>query len=266
MITTETIAGIINEALNANQYGESFRLFADADNYRDYTKRLLGEDSPIPGIVRSLGGDFVPIRNIDSYKDSLSVVMQVPQPRLETVRNVLADYVSSMIGTTMTIGDYDVSFNMSPPSVGNVNVNVFGGVGVEIQLYVFMQIGKGALLSNNATITINGEDALLVNASISRSVITSSNTFEGDINVKSYTQSQVLSISGVMPVQKTGITRMIKQMILDGTLADQVFTIGYNDGQDTATYSMIATGDNSLSLQSGVYAGIQLSFVEVQNG
>lgn len=267
MINIEEITTVINAALNNNVYDEQFSLYSELKEYKAVLTKLLGDNAPIPGIVRSLGGDFVPLRELDSYKDTLSVEIFVPYERLENVRNVLTAYVTSLVGVTTVIGDYDVSFNIAPPSVGAVQDNNFGGFGVPVQLYIFMQIGKSALMSNNVHITINSEEVLLLNASIVQDVAVSSNTFEGMPNVESYPQSQVLMVSGVIPVQKTGISRTLKQMILNGDIVNQVFQIGYNDGQDTATYSMIAMSNCSFNLQSGAYATVSVTFTEaVGNG
>jgi|AGTN01.1.fsa_nt_gi hypothetical protein len=265
MITVEALKTLLESGLNelANEMdaGFNFVFFANMGDYRAAVQ--MGRKLPKPivdGILSSLQSTVVPVKSLNNFYIQLKLDILVPERLIGAAQSVLNAYIEANAGGAGIIGEFAYIFNMNIPDVGTADIFPNVGEAVPISTTVFYQFIKDGVLSNNCHFSLDNEDVLFLDASISRSRINQTDNVENSEEMASLIPQQGLQFNATIPFLNKGNIKALVEEVNSGALGG-THSLEYSDGVTTSRSWTVTLKDGSISYQAGKVPTITASFL-----
>lgn len=160
MIQTEELANKIEQELNGVihtvAFGMRFKIHAIEGTYKKAQQRANGtKQAFINGILRSTGGDYTPITDINNLQTTMMLEFAVPKNKVDEFELITTSWIEDVLGEVYSIGSFTYIITPTPATPGQVdNRTPLGGV-VPYSMVLGIQIIKNGMISNALTWSIS---------------------------------------------------------------------------------------------------------------
>lgn len=260
MITIKDIAEAFETGLNDLADEVQFAIFPNAGEYAESVKVTRFQPKPqINGVLRPIISQVVPIQGLENYLFNVALEMVIPVQYVEVAQNIIYAYIKANAGSTGTLGGYGYVFNMLLPEISNQAIRPNAGDSVALTATLYYQFILDGKLSNQCTLTIDGETVLYTMCEVNRTRIPDTANIANDTEMKTKIFQQGLMIKCVLPYrEKTKVIALASDIINPVVLTNN-YTVAYSDGSVSASKTMVMT-DGSIILEQGKVAGLNITF------
>lgn len=280
MIDTLYLANKIEDALNENQLGIKFLIFADEGDLRKTTQKGVKVNKYTHGILQTISSNIIPIRNItyQTLNTQLTIMaslfdgefVEVGQFEREQSQNLIdiKKCISTLIerfnGATIPFLDQGKTFMATitmSPAINGQKMS-FGEKADCLPLYVNIgfSLFENGVNANDCHIKLNGEDIYFENCVISKIRVADQNEFASEKGGRTIAVVGGKSIDIISPVVQSRVNRNIMTDILgneNNTAVAVVLETPLGNCGFVGTF-----GNNVLSLQTAINGGYNISVVQ----
>lgn len=211
--------------------------------------------------------DTVPIHGLSMYTLTSHLEFVVPVQIAQDLCTSLQKYIDETVGTATAFTDtdgnkYAATLGFDTPVMSSRQIYPGVGNGVLLSCFIYFQLIKDGVISNQCVITIDGEPMLYLSAGIANT----SQAFPANVGNNEYATStktmQTLALSIKIPYINTNIVKTLMREVFDGSLS-ATHTLTYSDGVaylSTAPYTAtINTSNMNISLAPNTVPSIDIS-------
>ena len=193
----------------------------------------------IPGTLISRQDALVPIKDYGLFTATSLLTLQVKEPMVEAIFDVVSKLVSTYHGTTQPSGALtDTPFwqiNFETPTVANLDQKSGIGTGAEIRLFVSVVVYDTAVLGNGVSLSIDGEAQLPLQAAVQVLRTYEQDNVGNDEFVRNVPASRAITVTAKLAYRNTTALAALIADELAGEDLYKTHIVTYSDGAGIST-------------------------------
>lgn len=273
MINISKFVKNLENGLNAlipQNSGWRFKIFEDFGELRNFIKENQTSETEriINGVAIQRPGEIAPIQGLSNFDYIIDFAVYPPANPYDTdysesVKNVLQEYITQNIGAATDIDNYAVLTNFDMLASGQYEQLPGLGSSISYSTTIYCSTIKDGLISNLATIKLNGETLIWFNFSIDCSRVQQPDSFENSENIKNVIVSQGNTFGFMLPYRNTEQLRALAKAIWEQDLTT-TWELEYSDpiiGTQTKTVVM---SQGTKNLQGGTIGTLNVQFISAE--
>ena len=283
MLTTKNFLTYIENQLNLNTKGKTFRLFDKVGLYQEAYRQLNSEISYVFGIFSLAPSQLVPVKNLDIATITARLEIEVdidrvaptlessgkPKsfPEVETICDIWDNFAQSHNGETLTLSDgtnnYAVTCVYTLASQGLVEMTTSDtGEILPLNMQMEFTIVQNGVCANDVELTVDGEELFFTGLTFTRHRTADTIQRVGDDATKSAILQNGAGIDFTTPL--LGASRFSYKYSDDLLKGGQnnAYCVVYKRNGGTGAYIM-TLGTQTESATPPSFVGENVSFVEV---
>lgn len=193
----------------------------------------------IQGTLISRQDALVPIAEYGLFTATSLLTLQVKEPMVDDIFDVVSKLVSSYHGTTQSfpaepeVGAEDAAtyfqITFDTPTIANLDQKSGVGTGAEIRLFVSATVYDKSVLGNAVEISIDGEAQYVLQGAIQVLRTYESDNVGDDDFVRNTAASQSILVTAKVAYRKTTVLKNLIADELSGNI-EKTHTVTYSDG------------------------------------
>lgn len=187
----------------------------------------------IKGTLIARASSLVPIQDYGLFTATSLLTLQVKEPMVDEVFDVVSKLVSTYQGTMQPSGDTSSPFwqlNFESPTVANLDQKSGVGTSAEIRLFVSAVVYDTAVLGNSVVLSIDGEPQLPLQAAVQVLRTYEQDNVGNDQFVRNTPASRAISVTAKLAYRNTTALAALIADELDDANLDKTHTVTYSDG------------------------------------
>ncbi len=250
--------------------GWQFKIFEDFGELRNFVKENQPSEAQriINGVAIQRPGEITPIQGLSNFDYIIDFVVYVPanpynDDYSEAVKEVLQQYITQNIGAASDIDGYAVLTNFDMLSPGQYEQLPGLGSSISYSTTLYCTTIKGGLISNLATIKLNGETLIWFNFSIDCSRVQQPDSFENSENIKNVIVSQGNTFGFVLPYRNTEQLKALAKAIWEQDLTT-TWELEYSDPIIGTQTKAVVMSQGTKNLQGGTIGTLNVQFISAE--
>lgn len=276
MIKIGTLVKQIENGLNANAQGITYKIFSDMGTFEKALKTRKESILYTNGVMQILSSNIIPTQTlyIATISAALTLCVQLDYPQddkqiIDVNRAVLDEFFKS--STVQILEDetgkkFTVSVNYSLASSGSAEFREIVGTSFTFDVVINYSFIENGLNSFNCSFALDGVQLPYTTANITRIPVMESNPYTGigNSSAKNIPTSSALSFDLRIPATSGNTaSSAIMQFLIDGILTE-IHTLTVELSGIKKDYTVVL-GQTDIALDGIDNAGHSISFVEAAN-
>lgn len=191
----------------------------------------------IKGTLIARASSLVPIQDYGLFTATSLLTLQVKEPMVDDVFDVVSELVSTYNGTIQPYADDPdtqaalyCQLTFETPTVANLEQKSGVGTSAEIRLFVSVVVYDTAVLGNSVVLSIDGEPQLPLQAAVQVLRTYEQDNVGNDQFVRNTTESRAISVTAKLAYRNTTALDALIADELDDANLDKTHTVTYSDG------------------------------------
>lgn len=234
MITSDELTEIIQKDLN--DIGSKFNFIVGSEitkilNLPKNIKNWKLNSNDVYGIFTTESGEFEAIENQDMASINAKLSFYVENEQKSDLMDILSSYISIQNGKPFYSEDREYAIVGTFDALRFGTTSIFQGDDrVALIVGITYTIAKKGILSNDISVSINGNKMLVINATFNMAKGATQKQFNGSVLTKGKPLSKSKTMAITIVNTNTPLINSIKTEILDDETISTIYNIAYNDG------------------------------------
>lgn len=264
-ITIEKLAEILQTGLNANSDNLQFEILANVKDMdiasRGGNRYEIG-GKLIQGVLTYMSSDITPVAGIGQRYVSTVLRLAVSKENVESVSQVLQDYIELSVGTQQEFDSYKVIVTFQMPQTMQARIDQYG-VNVPFEVLCMFRIIENGVTFSDTKVLVDGVELPILSASLGVTRAEDPATPVSTVTTLNAFKSQAITVSVTLPyLNNSTILQMFNDVYVD-KFVNRTYQVTYIDNLHTqgVTYRM-KISQMPMSAEPLMNNGLSIVFVE----
>lgn len=269
MFSISNFIATIEEKMNALVPSDAewkFKIFKDFGELENFRKENQTTEAIriINGVAIQRPGEITPIQGLSNFDYILDLAVFTPaNPYADDysaeVKAVMEEFISENVGAATEVDGYAVLTNLDLLATGQYEQLAHVGSEITFSTTIYCKTIKDGVISNVATIKLNGEPLIWFSFSLDNSRIPQADTFENARRIMDVILRQGNTYGFLLPYRNTEQLQALVKAIWKQDLTTQ-WQLEYNDPVAGNQKDTVVMTQGTLNLEGGKIGTVTVQF------
>lgn len=243
-----------------------FKIFEDFGELENFRKenQTTEEQRIINGVAIQRPGEITPIQGLSNFDYILDLAVFAPanpygEDYAAEVKVVMEEFIAQNVGAATEVDGYAVLTNLDLLATGQYEQLPNMGSEITFSTTIYCKTIKDGVISNVATIKLNGEPLIWFSFSLDNSRIPQADTFENERRIMNVILRQGNTYGFMIPYRNTPQLQALVKAIWKQDLTTQ-WELEYNDPVAGNQKDTVVMTQGTLNLEGGKIGTITVQF------